>query len=598
VTRRIEADGPRDMLPWALLDLIEAYSFGSQGHKSFVTFARVLRLWDESPELFDQSDQHNLFWEFKWVAGDLGEYPQITTAQAEAFLADMRRRYELAGHGLSAVRKSAFHWASDTGRLVDAEAQRLAWLGGGSDEFDDCRACTIGSQVAFFLTNGRYDEAVELALTQQYSCNREPTVTHHAAALAALLAGQPVLAVSEYRKAVATLPDDRQGHAITRGRAFELLARGGHLDRALRNLRAEDSEWLVTADTPLGHLRFLVALLAGLSANLDQAEMPTGLRASLPQTVGELHAFVLAHASERAAQFDARDANTFYADRISTALAATRAEQRLDFDTAPPAAPTEDPAPVVHHTQRTETETPEDVFAAAERLSAARDYRNAVGSYASAGDGYENAGYLDQAGLAFAEAAQCAVLADDDAVAHTHFARATALLTAGGADADIVAAVLAAWAPIASRMDDVTGLLTAANTVRVQLLAGEPSAVLASVRDTTARTLAAAPPAQVPPALAEVDPAAEATAAGELYAQFGQLADAAHAFWLAGRVLRDAGRGQDGVWALESAFEGFSLAHKPDERIAAAGDLIDLLRATGQADRADDITAQLTTSRG
>ena len=77
-----------------------------------------LRLWDQSPELFDAADRRNLFWEFKWIAADLADFPQISPEQAEAFLADMQRRFELAGNGLSSVRVSRFLWAWWTGRSL------------------------------------------------------------------------------------------------------------------------------------------------------------------------------------------------------------------------------------------------------------------------------------------------------------------------------------------------------------------------------------------------------------------------------------------------------------------------------------------------
>ena len=104
-----------------MLDLVEAYTFGGEGQKSFVVFARALRLWDESPELFDASDEHNLFWEFKWIASDLPDYPQIRREQAEAFLDDMQRRFELQGSGVSAVLAARFGWAWQSG-ATGAEA--------------------------------------------------------------------------------------------------------------------------------------------------------------------------------------------------------------------------------------------------------------------------------------------------------------------------------------------------------------------------------------------------------------------------------------------------------------------------------------------
>ncbi|QIM18308.1 hypothetical protein G7066_05960 [Leucobacter coleopterorum] len=236
ITRRIETEGPKELLAEALLDLVEAYSFSDQGVKSFSAFARTLRLWDESPELFDEGDERNLFWEFKWVAGDLAEYPQISLAQAVAFLDDMERRFELAGHGVSSVRMSRFRWAWHTGH-PDTDAFRLEWITGLRDEFEDCRACTIGQQVDYFTAAERYDEAVKLGLTQDSSCNIEPTRTWYGIALAALLSGDPDLALTMHKRALATDDGGPTEFASARGYGFETLARGGRLEQALRLLR-------------------------------------------------------------------------------------------------------------------------------------------------------------------------------------------------------------------------------------------------------------------------------------------------------------------------------------------------------------------------
>ena len=80
---------------------------------------------------------------------------------------------------------------------------------------------------------------------------------------------------------------------------------------------------------------------------------------------------------------------------------------------------------------------------------------------------------------------------------------------------------------------------------------------------------------------------------GKEYAQLGLIADAAHAFWLAGKVQRELGRTGDAIWSLESAFEGFTVARAKQQRADAASELIELLRQAGQIERADEIAAGL-----
>ena len=329
IVRRVEAEGPRESLAEALLDLVEAYTFSGEGAKSFVTFARLLRLWDQSPELFDATDRRNLFWEFKWIAADLADFPQISPEQAEAFLADMQRRFELAGNGLSSVRMSSFLWAWWTGRS-DVEQARLAWIGGERDEFEDCEACTIGNQASYFAETGDYESAVAIGMTQQSRCNKEPACTHHATALAALLNGDPELALAQHRLALATTTDENSDNASARAKCFEMLARGGRLETALAILRNDDAAQLRGAASPLLQLRFLLGIVAGLSANLpERSELSTGLLDAEMGDVASLHAWATHEARNLAERFDARNGNGYYVSRLERSLAATRAEHPL-----------------------------------------------------------------------------------------------------------------------------------------------------------------------------------------------------------------------------------------------------------------------------
>ena len=70
----------------------------------------------------------------------------------------MLRRFELAGNGTAAVRMSEFLWRWWAGQ-PGAEEARLAWVSSLRDEFEDCRACTVGNQTTYLVETGRHDEA-------------------------------------------------------------------------------------------------------------------------------------------------------------------------------------------------------------------------------------------------------------------------------------------------------------------------------------------------------------------------------------------------------------------------------------------------------
>lgn len=626
IARRIEAEGPQERLPEALLDLVEAYTFTDDGHKAFVPFARLLRLWDANPALFDETDQRNLFWEFKWVAGDLADYPQITADQAREFLAEMGRRYDMAGKGRRAVANLEFTWAWQSGDPNAADAL-TAWTTSPQDDLDDCRACFVGKQTDYYVTTGQFAKAVEIGSTQRDRCNLEPARTYSALALAYLEQGDADNAAAAHRRMLATLDSSTSDFAPARGQEFELLARGGHVDRALLRLRNEYPALLTKASTPLFRLRFLLGVLAGLSANLDRADLPTGLDDPALSTLGALHAWVKAEASKDAAAFDARNGNDFYARQVARSLDPGDAGLVLDLDIAAlahgagatsapsglssggalsPGSPST-ASPSADGTAPDDA-MPADPLSQAEIRAAASDYVGAAACYAQAAETAETAGLLEDAGLAWAESAHCAQEAADDATAHARYGLAMPRLRAAGSAVDLVVQVVGAWAPVAARMGETAGVLDGIAAALAQLDAEDTSGLaddLAAVRrrqvtrmrasllDVFARTVASTPAAQRTPGRELPDAIRAATDAGTQFAQAGATTDAAYAFWLAGTLQRESGETQDALWSLESAFEGFTMARQTAPRAEAAGEFIELLRATGQFAKADEVVASL-----
>lgn len=625
ITRRIEANGPPESLPEALLDLVEAYSFTGEGNKSFVAFARALRLWDERPELFDAADERNLFWEYKWVAADLPEYPQITSAHAEAFLVDMERRFALAGHGTSSVRLSRFRWAWHTGQ-PDAEQRREAWVAGLRDGFEECAACTVGQQTSYFADTGRFAEAVQIGINQHEACNQEPTRTHYATALAALHTGDPVLAAQQLKRAIAADTAGPSDFSVGRSQAFEVLARGDQFDRALRVLRNELQTPLRELQSPLSRIKMLTSILAGLAANLDRGDHPTGYDEPEWQTVTAMHQWVAAEVAPLVHQLDSRNGNDRFARAVQEALAARRSVRPLPApvrvteskvphlatgDAADGRTGAATPQPAAEHAAEhaadaadaSQTASGSELIAHAETLLSLGKHASASRAFLAAAEVLQHEGWIAMSGTALAEAAQCAVVDGDEEAAHRFFEAALPRLTTGGADPELTTAVLVAWAPVAARLRQADNQIAATEALLDSHDGQEPDAThitaelaarnltdwqrrRATLRDTLSRSLGAS----------GADAARafeEATRAGEEFAGIGLLHDAAHAFWLAGRLQRDAGCSDDAIWSLESAFEGFTAAQSRDDRARAAGDLIDLLHAVGQSDRAAKIVSEL-----
>ncbi|MFC5370744.1 hypothetical protein [Arcanobacterium bovis] len=328
IVRTLSTDGPEQKLPWALLELVEAYTFGPASHHGFASFSQLLRMWDEHPEYFDEQDQQNLFWEFKWIAEALTSYPQISKAQARAMLDDMRRRFALAGHSSVAVDKAEFGWANHIGDDAAAERWRSAWLAHGEDPMD-CAACRYGSLVAHLVNRGKFREAIEVGVPQSVGCNREPATTMRYRALAFLELGDGAQAALHLLHAQANR-DNTVLDCYDVGPEFEILARGGALERALRLLRDRGRPAFAGQIDPGTRFDWLISVIKGLSANMDQAQTPTSIREG--KTVGELLTWAIDQATPLAQAFDRRAENTRFTEILERAQTAKQAA-KLDFST-------------------------------------------------------------------------------------------------------------------------------------------------------------------------------------------------------------------------------------------------------------------------
>ena len=652
--RRTEEEGPQECLAYALFALVESYVWGGEGAKAYVPFRRAMRLWDTSPELFDEGDRHDFFWSFKWMVTGLVEYPEIPAAQISATVADMERRFAVAGNGMDAVAYAAFRWADHTGD-PDVDLAFSAWATTPRDEYSQCEACELGDQAVHHAAAGRLEEAVRIIEgvpeTTRW-CATEPADMLSVLALAHLELGHGQQAVTAHRQAVAALAQTESDMVAARGRRLELLARGGQHDLALEALR-EDGALVLRADSPLGRLRFQISVLRALTAAPELAQRPVAIP-GVPATTGaELLAWARTEASALAAAFDARNGTDRLGREVAGALATQPTAVTLDLSVIDPSAiePSADGAgpsgagataatalgdpgatgagapwawsPVGADPAATPDRgtalgggpVPQaDVtalLAEADTYVAAQDHLSAVGRYREAAASLDAAGRLEDAGIAWAEAARCADLLHDTAGAHAAYRAGAARLGAGGAAPALIAQVLTAWAPVAARAEASPEVLTIAAGVREQLELGvaaerpdvaaallerergELRRALADLDDASARLIATSPEAGVS-GRDRSDAVALAVRAAESYAAVGAVADAAHAFWLAGRVQRELGALEDAVWSLESATEGFEIAHQRPSRTEVGGELVALLRATGQDARADELLAQLT----
>ncbi|WP_158373156.1 hypothetical protein [Cellulosimicrobium cellulans] len=634
--RLVDAEGPDAARAYALSTLVEAYQWGGEVDRSFVAFARLLRWWDEHPEHFDAQDRHGLFWSFKWMISGLADFPTVPAEQIDRTLADMERRYALAGNGMDAVAYERFAWARQRG-AADVEAAYQAWVATPRDDFSQCEACDPGDRAAWLLATDRPEEGIRLieqTLAEDPSCASEPADMLSYLAEAYLDQGRPRDAARTHRRAVAALAEAESDMVGARGRRVRLLARGGQAERAVRAIEA-DQQYLTGGDTPYSRLAFarLVGAATHVLRGAGRGDLPVRLTAVPATTVAELDDWLRVEATALATQFDARNGTTAESESVARAWETEPAADVLDLDVLPrglaagagrtgasvrPAGP---PARVpgdaadagaggdagTGDARRAAPADPAELVAEAERLAAAGDLEPAAGAYLDAAVAFESAGLLTESGFGYAEAAHCAqVLGDDDGAA-SGYAAAVARLRAADVPPTVVTPVVVAWAGAAAVTGQAEAVLAEVDGLLTRLGADAPA------DDDRAPELVAREQAEHRRAAADLDDAAarllatlggpersaaaagRAQAAAEAYAGLGALADAAHAFWLAGRLHDGLGHVEDAVWHLESAMEGFAAARQRAPHGEVANALVDVLRRSGQDARADDLARTLTT---
>jgi tetratricopeptide (TPR) repeat protein len=336
----------------ALLELQEAYTYGSEPRKSPVVFARVLALFDEQPDVFDERLRHTVHWRFKWVAAALRALPEIPLATLRQWLAEMRDRYEKAGLALQPYYGQAYLLAAHIGE--DTTPAYELWASRTRTGLSDCEACEICERARYHLAAGDDERALrvwEPVLAGKESCQEEPARSFSYALLPLLRTGRAdrarELHLAGYRGC-------RRNPSMAGevGRHMEFCALTGNEARGLE-LLAENRNLFDEVDSPLDRLSFLtgVEVLLQRVELLGHGELPAAGDAGRTWTVAALRAEVRGRADDIAARFDARNDTTAHTDRRRARLDRAPLLDALELtlrtrslDEVAPAAPTAVPA--------------------------------------------------------------------------------------------------------------------------------------------------------------------------------------------------------------------------------------------------------------
>jgi hypothetical protein len=175
----------RNDLPQAFkcrLELVSAASSGGQPDVKLVAFSWCLSQFDRDKKLFGgRATEIDLLWKYKWIAGALPAFHQISREQIAATVEDFRRRYMADGSTMHAVYDEECSIAISMGdKPAAASAQKLL-AATKRDMFSNCAACVQDRLISYHRCFDRHGDAVDAAapiLSGRLKCGTVPHRTY------------------------------------------------------------------------------------------------------------------------------------------------------------------------------------------------------------------------------------------------------------------------------------------------------------------------------------------------------------------------------------------------------------------------------------
>ncbi|GII22233.1 hypothetical protein [Planosporangium mesophilum] len=330
VVQHADAAGSDRLRFAARMMATNAYTYGGEPAKAFVTFSWCLAEYDRDPASRSREDERLLLWHFKYVINALTKFPEVPLERTYAVVDDMQRRYQAGGHSLHAVYRQRWGLAYHVGDADGAREWYERWNAAPRDENSDCPGCDPGAKALHLIQYGTDEEAVALAaplLTGQLSCHEQPQSILTDLLLPYLRTGRLAEAADAHRR----------GYRLMRGNLADLgyiaehlmfCAWTGNVARGLEIVQRHLG-WLDRSPSPWATMRFSAAaarVLDGLAASgrggLTVHRPATAGREAADVPVLRLAGELADQARELAARFDARNGTGWQGQRVAEMLAA------------------------------------------------------------------------------------------------------------------------------------------------------------------------------------------------------------------------------------------------------------------------------------
>jgi hypothetical protein len=304
-------------------ELIRAATLCGSPEKAMVAFTWCLGWCDREPERFSEDD---ILWQYKWIMGNVSEFPQVTREQIDGMAEDMTQRYQRCGRGMRAVHKLRCLIAMDMERHDDARTFQRLWRAAPVERGNDCNACERHHQVSYLLFAGRDERALELAapiVAGRLRCSEIPHTTLPRLLLPLMSLGRVEEAMNHHLAGYRMVSDNPE-FLTSAARHLRFLVLTLNLPRAVQ-LFEKHLPWAVETLAPLRRFSFYVAvklLLEVLSETRHETiavRLPKCVPVSSEERsirVADLAAYFNDECRVLAERFDARNGNDEFTRRL------------------------------------------------------------------------------------------------------------------------------------------------------------------------------------------------------------------------------------------------------------------------------------------
>ncbi|MBC1700671.1 hypothetical protein HB964_01740 [Listeria welshimeri] len=264
--------------------------------KQLQAFSWLIKKWEDVDSDY-YIDTDDLFWNYKWICADVPTFDEVSKAQIDGLLNDMKEKFEQQNYSLRPYYKVCTLAAMSMGDVEKAKELFEKWSITEGDYLNDCPACETSDQVHYFCFIQDYETAEKTAkpiIEGKQRCAEVPHLTYGNMALAYLTLGDEKMAQECFDKGY-PLVEKQSSLLPPLGQLLKYLVLTNQTEKA-RDVINSNLEIVLQAESGLDRLIFLQAAypLFDREKETDLIEMTEALTA----------------------KFDARNGNNYYQDLL------------------------------------------------------------------------------------------------------------------------------------------------------------------------------------------------------------------------------------------------------------------------------------------